>query len=159
MERFRIYLTRAAPAGKNSGTIKMRTNYDYCPLATPANLATLRASVEAFRPRSAWSRGVRAYALDLIDSIEEMSNYEMNNYGEYLAISEEVALNGADCWSNYAAGGCGLVYTSAILERLCTASALRRLSRSGRCDIDAIEIEGRALSQAWQLLRGYICQL
>lgn len=130
----------------------MATSVIFCPLATPANIATLRDSVEAFRPRSAWSRGVRAYALDLIDNIEEMSNYQKNNYGEYLAISEEVALNGAGCWSNYAAGGCGLVYTSAILERLCTASELRRLSRSGRCDIDAIEIEGRALSQAWRLI-------
>lgn len=128
----------------------MRTTF--FPLATPANIALLRASVETFRPRSAWSRGVRAYALDLIDNIEELSNYEFNNCGEYLAISEEVALNGAGCWSNYAAGGCGLVYTSAILERLCTASELHRLNRSSRSDIDAIEIEGRALFQAWRLI-------
>lgn len=121
-------------------------------LATPANLSTLRGLVSSSPARSAWSRGVRAYALDLIDNIEELSNYNINNYGEYLAISEEVALNGAGCWSNYAAGGCGLVYTSAILERLCTASELRRLSRSGRSDIDAIEIEGRALFQAWRLI-------
>lgn len=130
----------------------MRNANNFLPLATAANIATLRASVESFRPRSAWSRGVRAYALDLIDNIEELSNYEFNNYGEYLAISEDVALNGAGCWSNYAAGGCGLVYTSAILKRLCTASELRRLNRSGRSDIDAIEIEGRALFQAWQLI-------
>lgn len=116
-------------------------------LATPANLSTLRGLVSSSSARSAWSRGVRAYALDLLDNIEEMSNY-----GEYLAISEEVALNGAGCWSNYAAGGCGLVYTSAILDRLCTASELRRLSRSSRCDIDAIELEGRALFQAWRLI-------
>lgn len=116
-------------------------------LATPANLSTLRGLVSSSSARSAWSRGVRAYALDLLDNIEEMSNY-----GEYLAISEGVALNGAGCWSNYAAGGCGLVYTSAILERLCTASELRRLNRSGRSDIDAIEIEGRALLQAWRLI-------
>lgn len=122
------------------------------PVATPANIATLRGLVSASSARSAWSRGVRAYALDLLDNIEEMSNYQMNNYGEYLAISEEVALNGAGCWPNYAAGGCGLVYTSAILERLCTASELRRLSRSGRCNIDAIDIEGRALFQAWRLI-------
>ena len=121
-------------------------------LATPANLSTLRGLVSSSSARSAWSRGVRAYALDLLDNIEEMSNYEMSNFGEYLAISEEVALNGAGCWSNYAAGGCGLVYTSAILERLCTASELRRLNRSGRSDIDEIEIEGRALFQAWRLI-------
>lgn len=124
----------------------MRTNSI---LATPANLSTLRGLVSSSSARSAWSRGVRAYALDLLDSIKELSNYEMNNTGEYLAISEEVALNGAGSWSNYAAGGCGLVYTSAILERLCTASELRRLNRS---DIDAIEIEGRALFQAWRLI-------
>lgn len=121
-------------------------------LATPANLSTLRGLVSSSCARSAWSRGVRAYALDLLDSIEEMSNYEMNNYGEYLVISEEVALNSAGSWSNYAAGGCGLYNTSAILERLCTASELRRLNRSSRSDIDAIEIEGRALFQAWRLI-------
>jgi hypothetical protein len=81
-----------------------------------------------------------------------MSNYNINNYGEYLARSEGVALNGAGSWPNYAACGCGLVYTSAILDRLCTASELRRLNRSGRSDIDAIEIEGRALYQAWRLI-------
>ena len=127
----------------------MRTNSI---LATPANLSTLRGLVSSSSARSAWSRGVRAYALDLLDNIEEMSEYNINNYGEYLAISEEVALNGAGCWSNYAAGGCGLVYTSAILERLCTASELRRLSPSCRSDIDAIDIEARALYQAWRLI-------
>ena len=89
-------------------------------LATPANLSTLRGLVSSSSARSAWSRGVRAYALDLLDNIEEMSNYEMNNYGEYLAISEAVALNGAGSWSNYAAGGCGLVYTSAICRNSST---------------------------------------
>lgn len=121
-------------------------------LATPANLSTLRGLVSSSSARSAWSRGVRAYALDLIDNIEDMSNYNINNYGEYLAISEEVALNGASDWFNYAAGGCGLVYSHAIASRLMTAGELRRYEAGKLSDLDLIACEGRALFQAWRLI-------
>lgn len=128
----------------------------YC---NPQTLEALRGIISTARARSVWSRGVNAYALDLLDSLEELAIYEHETTGEFPPLSESLALNGATSWNHYAAGGCGLVYTSAILERLCTPSELRRLSRSSRCDIDAITLEGRALFQAWQLLKGYFCQL
>lgn len=124
-------------------------------LATPANLSTLRGFVSSSSARSAWSRGVRAYALDLLDSIEELSNYEMNNYGEYLVISEEVALNGAGSWSNYAAGGCGLVYNYSIAATLCNPSEFRKC-KGGQLAPNSretwIDVEARALFQAWRLI-------
>lgn len=121
-------------------------------ICNPQNLETLRGIISASRGRSAWSRGVNAYALDILDSLEDIADFYKHYYGEFPPLSESLALNGAANWKYYAAGGCGLVYTSAILERLCTPSELRRLSRSSRCDIDAIEIEGRALFQAWRVI-------
>ena len=121
-------------------------------ICNPQTLATLRGIISEARARSAWSRGVNAYALDILDSLEDIARYHFENYGEFPPLSESLALNGADNWHHFAAGGCGLVYTSAILERLCTPSELRRLSRSSRSDIDAIEIEGRALFQAWRVI-------
>ena len=121
-------------------------------ICSPQTLSTLRGIISEARARSAWSRGVNAYALDILDNLEYIANYHYDIYEEFPPLSESLALNGADNWQHYAAGGCGLVYTSAILERLCTPSELRRLGRSGRCDIDAIAIEARALFQAWRVI-------
>ena len=121
-------------------------------ICSPQTLTNLRGIISESRARSAWSRGVNDYALDILDNLEEYANYEFENNGVFPPLSEPLALNGADNWQHYAAGGCGLVYTSAILERLCTPSELRRLSRSSRCDIDAISLEARALFQAWRVI-------
>lgn len=121
-------------------------------ICNPQTLATLRGIISEARARSAWSRGVNAYALDILDSLEEYANYEFDNNGVFPPLSESLALNGANDWFHYAAGGCGLIYTSAILARLCSPSELRRLSRSSRSDIDAIAIEARALFQAWRVI-------
>lgn len=121
-------------------------------ILTPGTLSAIRANINNSRPRSAWSKGVNAYALDILEDLSDRAAWCFENYGTFPALSEAFALNGANDWNDYAAGGCGLAYTSAILERLCTASELRRLNRSSRSDIDAIKLEGRALFQAWRVI-------
>lgn len=122
-------------------------------LATPANLSTLRGLVSSSSARSAWSRGVRAYALDLIDEIEEIANYEVSNSAGLPVISQSLALNGANDWDQYAYGGCGAaaVYDEAIAERLCTPSELRAF-HSGKLCQSWPSVEARALFQAWRLI-------
>ena len=136
----------------------MATPLSFCPLATPANLATLRASVEAFRPRSAWSRGVAFYASMILDNFEDFARFNASEGLPAPALDLATALNGADDWQHFAAGGCGLVYDAAIAANLLTPSELRAWE-TGRRSFDFIALEGRALSQAWQFLKGYFCQL
>lgn len=122
-------------------------------LATPANLSALRGLVSSSSARSAWSRGVRDYALDLIDEIAEIAIYEASTGAEIPVISQSLALNGASDWHQYAYGGCGAaaVYDVAIAERLCTPSELRAF-HSGKLCQSWPSVEARALLQAWRLI-------
>lgn len=111
----------------------------------------MRNQINAKRCRSAWEKGVRLYALELIDSIEEAAEWE----GEQPANERELkrlALNGAADWQQYSEGGCSLIYNKQIAERLCTASELKKTD-NGRKDPNAreswIDCQARALYQAW----------
>ena len=112
----------------------------------------MRSQINAKRCRSAWDRGVREYALEIIDGIEECAIYE----GELPGNVKEClryALNGAMDWTQYSEGGCSLVYNRQIAERLCTPSELRK-TQSGMKDPNPreawIECQARALYQAWR---------
>ena len=83
----------------------------------PQTLATLRGIISESRARSAWSRGVNAYALDLLDELEDIANYQFENYGEFPPLSEALALNGANDWHHYAVGGCGAALIYAEISR------------------------------------------
>lgn len=69
--------------------------------------------------RSAWRRGVRLYAIDLLSYLPDYQELTLEN-------CREVLLNGAGSWKEWAYGGCGLVYDCDIAERLCTPSELRK---------------------------------
>lgn len=109
------------------------------------NHETLRAAVAASPARSAWSKGVKNYALDIIDNLEEWN----------APITEEAALNGAESWKRYTWGGNGLVYNEAIAAALCNPSELKRC-KGGRLQPNSqeqwLDVEARALFQAWKLI-------
>lgn len=94
--------------------------------------------------RSAWRRGVRQYAIDLIEDLPDFQDLNPEN-------CREVLLNGAGSWKEWAYGGCGLVYDCAIAERLCTPSELRK-KRGGELEPSSheswLDVEARAVSQA-----------
>ena len=116
----------------------------------------MRNQINAKRARSAWSKGVREYALELIENVAEMA--EM--VGEAPANLRELdrwMLNGASSWQQYSEGGCSLIYNSDIAQRLCTASELKK-TRNGLKDPNArenwLDCQARALWQAAELVRG-----
>lgn len=121
------------------------------PVATLDNLSNLYQIIEASPARSAWSRGVRAYALDIIEDITEFSKFNLSNGYELPLITEDCALNGADDWRRYASGGWGaaLIWPDEIAERLCNPSELRIYKKRGG---NTMEWQGRALFQAWRLI-------
>jgi hypothetical protein len=112
----------------------------------------LREAIENEPARSAWSKGVKLYALDLIEEMEDTREF----YGS--PADKKDLLNGADSWQQYSEGGCCFIYDQDIAERLCNPSEYKR-TREGERQPNAYEqwldVQARALFQAQRL----ICRL
>lgn len=112
-------------------------------------------NIKARRDRSAWDKGVNAYALELIDSIVERAEYE-NHYPETVAELIDYALNGAQGWEQYSWGGSALIYDSDIAERLCCPSELKRVKggeRRPNAREEWLDTQARALHQAYTRIK------
>ena len=109
----------------------------------------IRQAIQSEPTRSAWSRGVKEYALELI---EEMGEDQMLK-GDKL--DRETLLNGADNWSQYSYGGCALVYDADIAERTCSPSELKK-TRNGERRPNSreewLDVQARALQQAANMI-------
>ena len=117
------------------------------------NIEKIRETIENKPVRSAWNRGVKSYAVDLLDDLAE------NIQGGYIdpadlespALLKKALLNGAADWAQYSWGGCSLCYDGQIAERLCTPSELKR-KRGGDLQPNSreswLDVQARALSQA-----------
>ena len=126
---------------------------------TDTQVARIKEEIENTRFRSAWDNGVKLYALDILGDYSEMLDYAKET-GDYAPrFLESVLLNGANDWLAYSEGGCSLVCSADIAKRLCSPSEMKRkTSRSGMIlppnRIETwIQVQGRALNQAWRLLR------
>lgn len=132
-----LYMIPQTPK-KNKGEIKM-TIYDQ-----------ITAELEARKDRSAWDKGVNAYALDLVEEIKELAEYEGRN-PESEKECREWMLNGAQDWEQYSWGGSALIYDGDIAERLCCPSELKK-TRNGERRPNSreewLDIQARALYQA-----------
>lgn len=99
-------------------------------------------------PRSAWAKGVRAYAQDLLENLNPAEEYNRE-------MLHKALLNWAEDWEMYSNGGCALVYNSDIAERLCTPSELRK-TENGYKDPNRyeswIDVQTRALYQAERII-------
>jgi hypothetical protein len=112
----------------------------------------LRIAIENEPARSAWSKGVKEYALELIE--------EMNDSTEFYAspADKKDLLNGASDWNQYSWGGCSYIYDSDIAERLCSPSELKKTKNGERkpnANEEWLDAQARALSQAAHM----ICRL
>lgn len=127
---------------------------------TDTQVARIREEIENTRFRSAWDNGVKLYALDILGDYSKMLDYAKETGGYTPRFIESTLLNGANDWMAYSEGGLSLVYDKDIAERLCSPSEMKRkTSRSGMIlppnRIETwIQVQGRALNQAWRLLRG-----
>jgi len=114
-------------------------------------IKAIRNALESTKATSAWARGVKEYAMELL---EEMDG-DMEFYGS--PADKKALLNGASDWNQYSWGGCSFIYDSDIAERLSTPSELKR-TRNGERRPNAreewLDIQARALYQAeWMILR------
>ena len=99
--------------------------------------------------RSAWSRGVHAYAVELVEGLDDGADLANE------VMLQKALLNGASSWAQYSEGGCALVYDADIAERLCSPSELKRnkwgmLPPNGR--ENWLEVQARALWQAHKVI-------
>lgn len=145
----------------------MKTNYETTETAPAAEtetaeraeadviIARMAEIITATPARSAWARGVRAYAAELCDSLRGAAAYAAETgAASPLADRETVRaalLNGARDWSEYSRGGCALIYDGDIAARVCTPSELRR-THGGQRDPNPretwLDVQARALYQA-----------
>ena len=116
--------------------------------ATAKNIQAVANEVNNTKTRSAWSRGVKAYALDMLERFEEWREFNEANGESVPELDERTALNGADNWRHWAEGASGLAESSAILCRLCPPSEVKK----GVRNIVWLEVEARAARQAWRMI-------
>lgn len=119
----------------------------------------IREELKNYKNRSAWKRGVAEYAEEIMDTVEERSEYE----GHEPQSREELIdfmLNGAkdyrrnglyNDWSVASYGGSYLIYNYDIAERLCTPSEFKKC-REGDWNPNRnetwLDVQARALFQA-----------
>lgn len=114
-----------------------------------SDLSSALATIPA--GRSAWSRAVHTYAVELVESLAESDDLSNET------LLRKALLNGADDWQQYSEGGCALVYNADIAERLCSPSELKRCKggeRNPNSRENWIECQTRALTQAANLVLG-----
>lgn len=119
-------------------------------------IAEIRQEIESKKTRSAWDKGVKEYALELLEDMESERNAaKETDMTVYPATLEAELLNGAMNWKQFSWGGCALIYDAAIAERLCSPSEYKR-SREGERRPNSreewLDVQAMALSQAANMI-------
>ena len=111
--------------------------------------------IESKSARSAWDKGVKEYAIELCEAIDDHIYYTDGKDIRNAAELEDIALNGAENWEQYSYSGNALIYNGDIAERLCAPCELRKTA-NGAKDPNArenwIDVQARALYQAFRLV-------
>lgn len=117
----------------------------------------ITAELENRKDRSAWSKGVTVYALELVENLQESAAYNERD-PRNAAECREWMLNGAGDWKQYSWGGWSLGYNSQIARRLCSPSELKKTDNGNRKPNgmeEWLDTQARALHQACRL----VCEL
>lgn len=115
----------------------------------------IRVRLEAIKTRSYWERGVKGFALDLLESYENICTDCEDNGEAVPELNEETLLNGAADWNAYCYGGLALIYDGDIARALCTPSELKRTDEGRKAPSDREgwqDVQARAYFQAYRML-------
>lgn len=115
--------------------------------------SVLRYKIEERPARSAWGRGVKEYALEMVDHLEEYNDgdipHTMENLNAWL-------LNGARDWKQASEGGSWLITDEEIAQRLCSPAELKKVAGGRRQPNKRetwLDVQARALNQAAQIVK------
>lgn len=117
----------------------------------------LIALIESSPARSAWKRGVKLYAIELIESLDGRELTEKNLLNGAGVFRDEIPtpMERGEAWRAYSYGACSLIYEADIAERLCTPSELKKTKGGERNPSGRetwLDVQGRALFQACLLI-------
>lgn len=114
------------------------------------NVKELKNKISGVKCRSAWSKGVKETAFDLLYWADLGDGFEIPKRE-----LKTLLLNGAMNWRQFAEGGNGLVYNSSIAATFCNATELKRC-KGGKLQPNRsenwIDLYTRGLSQAYLLI-------
>lgn len=114
------------------------------------NYNEIKNRLETRKDRSAWSKGVTVYALELLEEYQERAAYEGREAADRAEFKAWL-LKGADSWESYSYGGSSLIYNGDIAKRLCCPSEYKRTREGERrpnSREEWLDVQARALYQA-----------
>lgn len=118
----------------------------------------MKKALDEEKTRSAWDKGVKEYATELIADLAENINdgyFDAEDIAAPLMLKKQL-LNGAQDWAQYSWGGCSLIYNEDIAQRLCSPSELKK-TRNGERRPNAreewLDTQARALNQAARMVQ------
>lgn len=85
----------------------------------------LRKLVAEFQNRSAWKKGVKEYADELLDNLEKRAQLNERLPKDEKELKEWMLKGAMNC-KDYSYTYCSLKYDSQIADRLCTPSELKK---------------------------------
>ena len=106
--------------------------------------------------RSAWARGVQAYAVELVEGMNDSADLANET------MLQKELLNGADNWRQYSEGGCALISDADLARSPCSPPELKRCKggeRQPNARENWIECKARALWQAHRLIVWHWAQM
>lgn len=115
----------------------------------------IRERLAAFKARSAWVKGVKKIAENLLDKYEEIVR-DREGSDPVPPLTEKTVLNGAKSWEQYCYGGCAMICDREIAETLCTPSELRCTDHGRKAPNSRetwMDVQVRAHTQAWLLIK------
>ena len=119
----------------------------------------LLEKIRASKARSAWARGVKVYACELVEALEDLEEGSTMPTDFYELFN--LVLNGAGTFKEYSWGGSSLIYDEDIAERLCTPSELK-ITRNGQRKPNKreewLDVQARAIYQGYLLIRNTVGQ-
>lgn len=115
----------------------------------------LKKLVEEFPNTSAWKRGVKKYADELLDNLEERARLNKRLPKDEKELKEWL-LKGAMSCEIYSYAYCSLKYDSQIADRLCTPSEFKK-KEGGRLAPNKregwLDLQTKALRDAYSRIR------
>lgn len=125
-------------------------------------IITLLKLLPYCKNESAWNRGVRKYAFELLEKLPDDYYFVCENASEVEQTLKElrkIMLNGYNTWIEYSENGCAYIYDYDIAKSLCSPSEFI-CSNEGEKKYNRyetwIDVQGRALLQAWFLIKNII---